>query len=224
MGYRAGNTMKFWPLCVFSWVVIGCGAVFPEVVPLLRPPPAGQELEPAPPDDLVFVAFAGAQIPPRTRDGRKWDSMGGEAPDVFAKLFVDDKEIIRTPIESDTLKPTWPDQQRANYRISSRAKVRVELWDSNPINNQPICIKRLHNLPGQSGPVAVDVECDSGATLRLRVEPAHARWGLGFAYELLTVGAAVTRVIGSPPPRLMSVPGVFGTIVTTGALACGPPK
>jgi hypothetical protein len=148
----------------------------------------------------VYIAFDNAIIPPRTRDGRQWDSMGGSAPDPFAKLFVNDRELVRSPIQSDTLKPTWPDQKRANYRLPEDARYRIELWDSNPINNHPICVKNVHNLRDDVGPVPVDIECESGAHISLRVEPAHARWGLGFSYELRTLGAiGVTRVLAESP-------------------------
>jgi len=180
---------------------LGCGAVYPEIAPPVKSPPQGRDLAPPPPAELLFVNFIGAEIPDKTRDGRKWDSMGGAAPDPFAKLFVDDHEIISTPVQSDTLKPTWPDQKRANYLISSTAKIRVELWDSNTINNHPICLKNLHDLPSQSGPQPVQIDCDSGAHITLRVEPAHARWGLGFSYELRTIGIGVTRVLRYSPAK-----------------------
>jgi hypothetical protein len=188
-----------WLVFSTAGFVAACGAVFPEISPPVKSPPAGRELAPPPPSDLLFLAFAGADIPEKTRDGRKWDSMGGSAPDPFAKLFVDDREIVRTPVQSDTLSPTWPDQKRGNYRISKEAHIRVELWDSNPLNNHPICLKKIHSLPEQASPFPVDIECESGAHVRLRVEPAHARWGLGFSYELRTVGVGVTRVLAESP-------------------------
>lgn len=184
-----------------AFVLAACGAVFPEIIPPVKAPPAGRELAPPPPADLLFVTFLGAEIPDKTRDGRKWDSMGGAAPDPFAKLFVDDKEILATPVQSDTLKPTWPDQKHANYTISSSAKIRIELWDSNTLHNNPICLKTLHDLPEQAGPQPVLIDCDSGAHVTLRVEAAHARWGLGFSYELRTVGIAVTRVLRYSPAK-----------------------
>src|SRR5689334_7709205 len=133
------------PLALLS---AACGAVFPEIAPPVKAPPPGRDLAPPPPSDLLFVTFVGADIPDKTRDGRKWDSLGGSAPDPFAKLFVDDRETILTPVQTDTLKPTWPDQKHANYLISSAAKIRVEMWDSNALNNHPICLKKLRDLPG----------------------------------------------------------------------------
>jgi hypothetical protein len=187
------------PLVVAAGLAAGCGAVYPEIAPPLKAPPSGRKVAPPPPSDLVYVDFLGAEIPPRTRDGREWDSLGGSLPDPFAKLIVNDREIIKTPIQSDTLKPTWPDQKRANYKIPKDATVRVEIWDSNPLNNHPICIKRLRDFQDAIGPVPYEIDCDSGAHIRIRAEPAHGRWGLGFNYELRTAGAAISQVMPESP-------------------------
>ncbi|HVU05327.1 MAG TPA: PDZ domain-containing protein [Polyangiaceae bacterium] len=193
------------PLALSS---VACGAVFPEIAPPVKAPPAGRALEPAPPSDLLYVVVARAEIPERTRDGRQWDSMGGAAPDPFAKILVNDKEILQTPVQSDTLKPTWRDQKRANYKISPEARIRVEVWDANTLNNHPICLKNLRNLPEQAGPNPVEIVCDSGAHVTLTVEPAHPRWGLGFSYELRTIGIGITRVMKySPAKRAGLEPG-----------------
>ena len=47
-------------------------------------------LEPPPPDDLLFLHVAAADIPKRTRDGRLWDEGGSGAPDPFVIVFVDE--------------------------------------------------------------------------------------------------------------------------------------
>jgi hypothetical protein len=178
---------------------LGCGAVYPELSAPVRPAPSQRELVPPPPADLLFIAFKSAEIPERTRDGRKWDSIGGAAPDPFAKLFIDDKELIVTPVHANTLRPTWPDQKRANYRIRPRARAKVELWDSNALTNRPICTKGLEDLQEATATGELDVQCDSGAHLTLTVEHAHAKFGLGLYYELRTEQVFVTRVIGESP-------------------------
>jgi hypothetical protein len=180
-------------------VTVSCGAVFPEISPPVKAPPPGREISPPPPADLLFVTFASAEIPPKTPDGRQWDTGGGGLPDPFAQVFVNDRELFRTPIQSDTLAPTWPDQKRANYRIPASSRVRVEVWDSNPINNHPICLKKVHDIQELAGPAPVELDCEGGAHVKLRVEPAHPRWGVGFLYELRTTGAAVTRVLAESP-------------------------
>ncbi|HEX2673843.1 MAG TPA: PDZ domain-containing protein [Polyangiaceae bacterium] len=179
--------------------VAACGAVYPEISTPVRA--AGtRKLEPPPPADLVFLKFANAHIPKHTRDGRQWDSVGGSAPDPFAKLLIDDKEILLTPVQANTLSPTWPDQKLGNYRIPQGVPVRVELWDSNAINNHPICVETIGNLLAETSEEQnLELRCDSGATIEIVVQPAHAKFGLGLYYELGTDDIRVTRVIAESP-------------------------
>jgi hypothetical protein len=185
---------------LIALAALGCGAVYPQLGTPVRTPPDHVKLAPPPPDELLFVKFAGAVIPTRTRDGRNWDSVGGSLPDVFAKLFVDGKLILETPVQSNTLTPTWPDQKKANYRIRTGAAVKVELWDSNPINNAPVCVAQVHDLHGEAlAEEPLEISCSSGAELRLEVDPAHPRMGVGFFYELRREEIFVTRVLRESP-------------------------
>lgn len=182
------------------WLSVqACGAVYPEIATPERP--AGtRRLDPPPPEDLVFLKFAKAVIPPRTRDGRQWDSVGGSAPDPFAKLLIDDREILVTPVQANTLTPTWPYQKVGNYRIPRNVPVRVELWDSNAINNHPICVESINNILSEaSDDRNLELRCDSGAVIELVVQPAHAKFGIGLYYELRTYDIRVTRVVSESP-------------------------
>jgi hypothetical protein len=175
--------------------------VYPEVASPLRTPPPDFHLAPPPPTDLYYFRFAGADIPSKTRDGRQWDSVGGSAPDPYAKLIVNGKDLIVTSVQSDTIRPTWPDQDRANYRIEPNDDLKVELWDSNPLNNHPICHERVPSFAeflSKDEPY-LEIECDNGGRIRLIVEPAHGRLGLGLYYELRTGEAVVTRVLAESP-------------------------
>lgn len=178
---------------------LGCGAVYPELSAPLRAAPAGRELVPPPPKDLLFVTVKSAQIPSTTRDGRKWDAIGGAAPDPYAIFFLGDRELFRTPVQANTLTPSWPNQKRANYRIPQGSKVRVELWDSNPVNNHPICVHKLSSLKEEAYQGELSFDCASGARVVLKIEPAHAKLGLGFYYELRTERIFVSRVLQESP-------------------------
>lgn len=182
-------------------VALGCSAVYPELSSPLRTPPPGFHLDPPPPSNLFYLRFAGADIPAKTRDGRQWDSIGGSAPDPYAKLIVNGKDLLVTSVQSDTLHPTWPDQERANYRIQPSDSLMVEVWDSNPINNHPICHEKVESFQDflQGDEPELEVECESGGRVRLLVEPAHAEFGLGLSYELRTDQAFVTRVLAESP-------------------------
>src|SRR5690606_7078026 len=121
---------------VSALLALGCSAVYPELTTQVREVPPGYRFDPPPPPDLLYLEFAHATIPERTPSGQAWDSVGGSLRDVVAKLIVNDKELIVTPVHANTLKPTWPNQRRGNYRVPLNADVRVELWDNNPINNR----------------------------------------------------------------------------------------
>jgi PDZ domain/C2 domain len=176
-----------------------CAAVYPEISTPVRAP-GTRPLDPPPPDDLVYLKFANAHIPTHTRDGRQWDSVGGSAPDPFAKLTIDDKEILLTPVQANTLSPTWPDQKVGNYRIPRGVPVHVELWDSNAINNHPICVESISNILAEvNAEQNLELRCESGATIEIVVQPAHAKFGLGLYYELGTDDIHVTRVVGESP-------------------------
>jgi hypothetical protein len=177
----------------------GCGAVYPELASPVRPAPEDKELEPKPPESLRYIVFESAEIPERTRDGRRWDRYGGSAPDPFAKVLLNDKELILTPVQSNSVAPTWPDQKRANYEIAKGAKFEVQLWDSNPIHHHPICIKVIKDLHEEVTQGTLNVECASGARLRLTIAPARAKLGLGIYYELRTSDVGITRVIRHSP-------------------------
>lgn len=186
-------------LALLSVPLAGCPAVYPELHAPVHKPRAGAKLDPAPPPDLFFITFKSAEIPPLTRGGRPWGSSPGSKPSPYAILKIAGHEIMHTPTESDTLKPTWPDQKKLNYRIKPNAAVTVELWDDRPIDDRPICVKQLPDFRDAIEAGELDVSCDTGAHVALQVEPAHARIGLGFYYELRTASIFVTRVIKASP-------------------------
>lgn len=193
-------SVRFVMLAAFALLGAGCGAVFPELGTPVREVPKGFRFDPPPPEDLLYLEFARAVIPPRTRDGRAWDSVGGSLPDAFAKLIVDDKNLIVTPVHANTLEPTWPNQKRGNYRVRRGARVKLELWDSNPINNHPICSQVILDLhENASFERHLEVTCASGAFVEIVVEPAHGKLGLGLFYEVRTDKVFLTRILGESP-------------------------
>jgi hypothetical protein len=199
------------PLALFGALaaVLGaCAAVYPELQTPLRSA-EGRETE-APPNDLRWIAFKGATVPTETRDGRRWGGdLGRSAPDPYAVLFLNGKVLIKTPAQGGTLTPTWPDGPAGNFRVKKGDHFRVELWDSNTINDHPIGFKDVGSLDESVDVTGeADIECNSGAHVRVAFEPAHARLGLGFYYELRIGEVFVTRVYEeSPAGRAKVKPG-----------------
>ena len=176
-----------------------CAAVYPELQTPVRSA-EGHELE-APPKGLRWIAFKGAEVPPETRDGRKWGGdLGRRAPDPYAALYMNGRLLLKTPAQRGTLVPTWPDGPAGNFRINRYDRFRVELWDSNVLNDHPIGYKEVGSLDeGLDTSGEVEIECNSGARVRLAFEPAHARLGLGLYYELRIGEVFVTRVYEESP-------------------------
>src|SRR4051812_45930067 len=94
----------------------GCPAVFPELGTRTRSIPPGQPLDPPPPAELRWLRVLSARVPDKTRGGRPWQT-NGKAADPYAKVFVNDKEVFRTPVQSNTLEPTWPNGPKGNFKI-----------------------------------------------------------------------------------------------------------
>lgn len=181
----------------------GCPAVFPELGTRTRNIPAGQPLDPPPPGELRWMRVISARIPEKTRGGRPWQT-NGKAADPYAKVYVNEKEIFRTPVQSNTLEPTWPDGPKGNFKIGPSDKLGVELWDSNPINDKPICVQQVGHIPDDALlDKRIRVTCeDVGAEVILAYEEAHAVSGAGLWYELRTDTCFVTRMLqGSPAER-----------------------
>lgn len=176
----------------------GCGPDYPEVSAPLGPPPSGKALEPRP-ANVLYVGFTSATLPALTRDGRSWRSDPGSKPDPFAELLVNNKALFKTKVQSSTLHPTWPHQPKGNYEIPKGATVTVEVWDSETLKNYPICVRSVRDLRDRITNQQVQFSCDSGAQVVLRVEPAHARFGLGFWYQIRPKSVLITRVMKYSP-------------------------
>jgi len=187
------------PGAVLSALVTACAAVYPELQTPVHSA-EGRELE-APPKNLRWIAFKGAEVPPETRDGRKWGGdLGRRAPDPYAILYMNGRLLLKTPAQAGTLVPTWPDGPAGNFVIDRTDRFRVELWDSNVLNDHPIGYKEVGSLEeGVDTSGEVEIECNSGARVRLAFEPAHARLGLGLYYELRIGEVFVTRVYEESP-------------------------
>jgi hypothetical protein len=180
--------------------LIGCPAVYPELATGLHKVSGDQKLDPPPPEELRWIRIVSAKIPGRARDGRTWDQAFGSLPDPYARLYVNGKELLRTPAQADTLEPTWPDAPRGNFAVSPDDKLRVEVWDSNPLNDRPIGVRDVGRVSqDQRSSGRIRVELEGGAEVEIAYEPARAMLGLGLWYELRTDSVYVTRLLAQSP-------------------------
>lgn len=187
-------------LLLFASVsLVGCAAIYPEIGTRTRAVPAGQPLDPASPADLRWVRFVSGHVPELTRDGRPWQT-NGKGADPYARFLVNGRELIKTPVEANTLSPTWPNGPKGNFRIGPNDRMRVELWDSNAIHDKPIAMRDIGRpTEEQILEKQIRIDFDDGAGLVLAFEPAHAVSGLGLWFSLRTGGCSVTRTLEASP-------------------------
>ena len=174
-----------------------CAAVYPELRTPLREVTDGQALEPPPPPALVDVRFVRAQVPRTASQGRPWDD--GDPPDPYGRLFVDGERLIETPVLADTFTPAWARPRNENYLVPKGAVSTVELWDRDTVHDRPICVKTIGDIRAEASFGEVEVVCDNGTRIWLAVEPARAKFGLGFLYELRAASIFVSRVFRYSP-------------------------
>ena len=192
---------RFAPV-LLALALAGCPAVYPELGTRTRPVSSGRVLDPPPPAELRWIKFVSGRVPERTRDGRTWQANGKAS--AYARLLVNGAELIRTSAESDTLTPTWPGSPHGNFKIAPGDRLRVELWESDPINDKPLGSRELGTvaeLQALDGRVHVEMEegISSSSVVDLAFEQAHAVSGLGLWYELRSSGCTVTRLLEQSP-------------------------
>ena len=194
----------FWlaPVLICALVLAGCPAIFLELGTRTRALPAGQPLDPPPPEGIRWLRVLSARVPEKTRGGRPWQ-MNGALADPYVKVLIDDKEVFRTAVQSNTLTPTWPDGPRGNFKVGRDAKIRVELWHSNALNDRPICVEDIGHIDeDQLIEKRLQIHCEGGAEVTIAFEEAHAILGAGLWYELRIDTCFVTRLLqGSPAER-----------------------
>jgi hypothetical protein len=185
---------------VLPLVLTACPAVYPELGTRTHAIPSGRQLDPPPPNDVRWLKVASAVVPEKTRDGRPWAANGKSDP--YAKLFANGKELFRTPVQSNTLAPTWPDGPKGNFKVGSEDKLRVEIWDSNPLNDKPICVQDIGHV-GEDALMErrIRVTCEGGGDVVILYEQAHAVQGAGLWYELRADAAGVTRMLDDSPAQ-----------------------
>lgn len=206
---RRSSALRLLATLAAASLLAGCPAIYPEIGTRMRKVMAEQALDPPPPDNLMWMKFESARVPERTRGGKTWDEAFGKKPDPYAKLIINGKEVWKTPVQSNTLEPTWPNGPKGNIQIEPGDKLRVELWDSNPLNDQPIGVRDIgHPTDDHRMAKRIRVELDAGGEVIITYEPARAMLGLGLWYELRTESAYITRMLpGSPAERAGLVAG-----------------
>lgn len=199
----------------------GCVALYPEIGTGIRKITAEQALDPPPPEELRWMRIVSGTIKDTMRDGRSWKAAIGKLPDPYAKLYINEQEVLRTNPKTETLEPSWDDAPRGNFQVSSADKMRVEIWDANTVTDKPIGVKDFRATEDLVLGDRIRLEVPGAGEVIIAYERAHAMFGLGLWFELRTDTCFITRMIGgSPAERSGAQPGdevvqINGKPVTT---------
>jgi hypothetical protein len=198
-GSRGCSIRSSWVVALALTVTASCGAVYPELRTSVRDADEGDVVAGTAPRQMAYIEFERARVPPRAPDGRPWSDTGDELPDPVARLIVNGKTLIETPVEEDTLTPTWPAQRRANYVLKPRSHATVQLLAHGAMNDRLICSKNVGDLRAEAELGRVELTCDNGARVWLLVQPARPKIGLGLFYELRINQVFVSLVVEDSP-------------------------
>jgi hypothetical protein len=151
------------------------------------------------PDGLWQVMFVGAVIPPRRRGDLEWDGDG--LPDAFVRVYRGDALVWEGPAAENTLEPQWNATLPENVWLPRDQELRIELWDDDGVDADPIGIWRGDGLPATALPDAdARVRLEGDATVIFRVSAPRAHRGLGVRrYEVRGDSLLVLEVIERSP-------------------------
>jgi len=166
----------------------------PPLATSLRPAPEGARLDPAPPDDVVWLRIRSASLPERNSGNQLWDDEG-DGPDPYVVLLLDGKELLRTGAASDTVKPTW-DAPAGNFRLPSDARLEVVVRDDDALGEDLLMGRAKFYAPTAADVDKGSMEVGVGprGSLVIEVEHAHALFGMGFDYWVQNGTLKVTEV------------------------------
>lgn len=188
---------------VIPGVIVLCAAVaacaYPRRSTSLSPAQDVESL--GAPAHVWQLRFASGTVPPKRPGGLDWDP-GGGLPDVVARLYRGGELIFETPVQQDTLTPTFDVSLPRNVWLPPSRELRLEMWDRDDgPTNQPIGIWRGQGLPPNALPDAdARVNMANGASLTFRIAAPAAHRGLGIEeYELRGDNLFVLRVIEHSP-------------------------
>ncbi|MBW2458461.1 MAG: hypothetical protein JRI68_28435 [Deltaproteobacteria bacterium] len=164
----------------------------------LVPASEGMKLDPPPPSGLLWMRPVAAVIPTRTAGGKLWDDVGGW-PDAFVVVTVNDREVMRTEVATDTLKPKWS-HPGGNFEVPSRAELRVDVFDADALEDIPVGSARFAS-PTQEELASGEIELDIGrrGLVRVAIGDPRAQLGLGFDYMLFKGQLLARQVLKHSP-------------------------
>jgi hypothetical protein len=145
-----------------------------------NPPRASQEWPPG----VYGLRLQQAEARQVKLSGLAWDD-DGTLPDVFARLFVNGRQVWQSEIVENDDTPVWNIGLPANVVIPKDAHLRIELWDwDTPLSADPMGHVERRGLPNALPGTESRFVLNTSAVVTLMVLAPEPRRGVGVSVEL----------------------------------------
>lgn len=153
------------------------------------------------PAHIYQLTIANAQVRPRKSGDLPWDSDGEGRPDPFVRVYRGEELLFETEQVNDTLTPEWETTLPRNVRLPPDHRVRIEVWDSDNIGNDPVGIYNGRGLPSNAAAGGdARIMLEGGSWLTVRAEAPRPHRGVGIEeYEVRPGELVVQRVLPFSP-------------------------
>jgi hypothetical protein len=125
-------------------------------------------------------------VAPQTKiSGLGWDD-DGTGPDLFARIYVDERKVWESPVIENDPTPTWNRVLPRNVIIPRNSDFRLELWDyDTAVSSDPIGRIEHRGLPTTAIPDAMArLQLDAGTMVVIMVSAPQPHRGVGLAVEV----------------------------------------
>ena len=137
------------------------------------------------PGGMYTVRLLSAVAPPNKISGLAWDD-DGTGPDLFARIYVDDRKVWESPVIENETKPQWNRVLPGNVIVPRASDFRLELWDyDTPVSADPIGRIEHRGLPPTAIPDAIArLQLDAGTMVVIMVSAPRPHRGVGLEVEV----------------------------------------
>ncbi|MCA9582293.1 MAG: PDZ domain-containing protein, partial [Myxococcales bacterium] len=160
------------------------------------------------PADVWQLTLLSATLPPERAGGIPWDDDG--APDPVVRLYRDGELIYESKAVENSTTPEWNETLPKNVWLPKDGELRIEVWDRDGLNSDPMGQWRGRGLPATALPHAdARITLDNDGILQFRISDPVAHRGTGITlYESRSDVLVVMEVLPrSPAARAGLEPG-----------------
>jgi hypothetical protein len=161
------------------------GCAYPRHTTPLNAAPGLKVASEQTPGGMYAFRLISAVAPENKISGLAWDD-DGTGPDLFVRIFVDDRKVWESPVIENETKPQWNRVLDHNVIIPKNSDFRLEVWDyDTPVSADPIGRAEHRGLPPTAIPDAMArLQLDAGTMVVIMVSAPQPHRGVGLEVEV----------------------------------------